>query len=193
MTARSLPPAALAAATLALGIGCGDNDSASQAELEQARRQGAAASRRAEAIRELRNEVTALKRQARAAATRPVVVESSQVEDSSQADAGGVPASGTYFGHAEQRGEPAAVNKDYPIEMVFSSTGSSVSYPTLGCDGSLRPLGFDGPDRLYEETIESGKCDNGGVWRVYVESDARLVATWSLPSAEYRVAAILLR
>jgi hypothetical protein len=180
------------AALLVTASGCGD-DSASQAELEQARRQGAEVARRSAAIHELRKEVASLKRQSRASHPSPVAVESSPADETSAGDAGMVPASGTYFGQAEQRGARASVNKDYPIDMTFSAAGSSVNYPTLDCEGSLRPLGFDGPDRLYEETIEAGHCDSGGVWRVYVESDSRVAATWSLPTVDYRVAAVLLR
>jgi hypothetical protein len=180
-----------AGAIVVFATGCGGGDSANQAELEQARHQGAAAARRTAAIHELREEVASLRRS-----------DSRTPEKSAEpppgdgtvdgGDVGRVPASGTYYGQAQQRGERVSINKDYPIDMTFSRAGSTVDYPSLDCHGSLRPLGFDGPYRVYEETIVSGHCDSGGTWRVHVEDDSRLEATWSLSSVDYSVSAVLL-
>jgi len=183
----------LACGAIVVAVGCGGDSTASQLELEQARHQGATAAHRSEAIRELRGEVAALKRQAKSSPTEPIPAQTSTAADAAGKADGRIPASGTYYGQAEQRGARASVNKDYPVNMTFSSSGSSVEYPTLECAGILRPLGFDGPDRLYEEEIESGHCDDGGLWRVYVEGASQLVATWSRPSSDYTVAAVLLR
>jgi hypothetical protein len=104
-----------------------------------------------------------------------------------------VPSSGAYSGTARQRGARASLNKDTPMSMTFSSSGSSVAYPGVGCAGKLLPTGFDGQRRVYQEQITSGPCDNGGVWRVLVVSSDRLEAGWTLPSQDYTVSAVLRR
>lgn len=173
--------------------GCGSSDSSDQAALAQARRQGAVAAHRADEVHQLQKQVSALKRE-QAGSTTGAEGEAgaAQGETARSADSR-IPASGTYSGQAEQRGTPARVNKDYPLEMTFSSSGSYVSYPTLGCAGSLHPLGFDGPDRLYAETITSGHCDSGGTWHVRVDDETTLQGSWSLPSSSYSVTAVLER
>lgn len=109
---------------------------------------------------------------------------------------GRVPASGTYYGTAQQRGNGASgnnVSKDYPVKMRFSSSGSRVTYRTLSCGGVLKPTGFSGGRRVYREQITSGGCDRGGVWKVLVSSNRRLQATWTRAGSDYIVSAILTR
>jgi hypothetical protein len=104
-----------------------------------------------------------------------------------------VPASGTYAGVARQRGARASTNKTYPISMTFSSSGSNVSYPDLGCTGRLVPAGFIGRARVYREEITAGPCDSGGTWRVRPLSARRLRAGWTLATQDYAVIAALRR
>jgi hypothetical protein len=106
---------------------------------------------------------------------------------------GRIPASGTFSGQAQQRGQPASVNQDFQMAITFSSAGSSVSYPTLGCYGRLTPTGFAGQARVYTETITSGPCDTGGTWSVKLDGETQVEAHWSLRTANYTVAAVLTR
>lgn len=168
---------------------CGSDGSAGQAELERAHREGAAAARHAAQIRQLQKEVAALK-SGRAESREPAAA-SPPAEASPEATDARIPESGSYSGEAEQRGTPARVNKRYPLEMSFSSGGSHVYYPALGCEGLLQPLGFEGPNRVYEERITSGHCDDGGTWLVHVDGPTTLEVAWSLPSASYTVTALL--
>lgn len=184
-----LPGIVALIASLALLWGCGgDGGSSEAAQLEQARREGAVAAHHADQIRQLQKEVTALKHE-RATATDAVP----QIEAGPEAADVRIPESGTYSGEARQRGAPTNINKDYPVQMSFSSTGSQISYPALGCAGELRPVGFDGSNRVYEEQITSGHCDDGGTWLVHVDGPTTLEAAWSLPSASYTVTATLVR
>lgn len=167
---------------------CGGSESADQAKLEQARRQGVAAAHHADQIRQLQKEVAALKRgQAAPEAAGP----NAQSEVSTEAVDSRIPASGSYGGEAQQRGTPTRINKNYPMQMSFSSGGSQVMYPTLSCEGVLQPLGFQGESRVYEEKITSGHCDSGGTWLVHVDGLTTIEAAWSLPSASYTVSATL--
>jgi len=187
------------ALTLALSVlvlameGCGASN---QAALNQARQQGAAAARQQDAINDLQHQVSALESQSgKQAQTTTGAATPSGYPGPAAPSTGDsrIPASGTYSGQAQQRGEPVARNIDFPVTMTFSSAGSSISYPTLGCDGTLHPAGFAGPDRVYTETITSGHCDNGGTWYVKVDSPTQLQALWSLSSVNYTVAAALVR
>jgi hypothetical protein len=179
-------------ALLALGFalaGCGEGDD-DQVALEQARRQGAAAERRADEVRDLRREVAALRRQREPAAASSAAAPAPVTATADPR----VPSSGTYWGAARQRGEPAdRYDKDYPLEMTFSASGSYVRYPALACEGTLRPIGFDGNFRVYEESISSGHCDTGGTWHVLVEDSTQLSVTWARPAATYTVSAVLER
>jgi hypothetical protein len=183
------------AGLLVLGVtaaGCGSSGEPDQAALQQARQQGAAAAHRADEIDELRREVKALRRDradggGHEATPSPLPPPSEEPGNSADSR---IPVSGTYYGRALQRGTPADVNKDYPLAMTFSSAGSRVSYPSLGCEGTLLPAGFEGDARVYRETIESGHCDSGGTWKVRVDGTT-LAASWSLESASYVVDAVL--
>lgn len=90
------------------------------------------------------------------------------------------PAGGAYSGVLSQRGSRQS-DQDFPVEMYFSSTGSAVNYPTLGCSGSLSPLGNSGRARVYREDIASGECEPTGTWYVTRGSNDEI-------SAEYRPA-----
>lgn len=171
--------------------GCGGGGSPEQANLEQARHEGAAAAHQADQIRQLQKEVAALAHR-QGPAPAPAGGDG-QPEAGGEASDPRIPASGVYGGEGRQRGTPARVNKDYPVTMSFSSTGSHVAYPTLGCEGLLLPRGFAGTSRVYEEQIVSGHCDDGGTWLVQVDDSTMLEAAWSLPSATYTVTALLLR
>lgn len=172
-------------------LGCGGGGSAKQASLEQAKREGAAAAHQADQIRQLQKEVAALERHN---AQSPASGSGAEEPDvASGASDQRVPTSGIYSGEGHQRGTPARINKDYPVTMSFSSSGSQVSYSTLGCEGLLQPRGFEGANRVYEEQITSGNCDNGGTWLVHVDDSTMIEAVWSLPSATYTVAAVLVR
>lgn len=107
-----------------------------------------------------------------------------------------VPASGTYYGTAQQRGSGSGgnnIDKEYPVKMRFSSTGSRVTYPSLSCGGVLKPSGFSGGRRVYRELITFGHCDRGGIWKVLVSSTRRLQATWTRSGSDYIVSTILSR
>jgi len=167
---------------------CGGGESADQAKLEQARREGVAAAHHADQIRQLQKEVAALKR----GQTAPEAAEpNAQSEVSTEAVDSRIPASGSYGGEAQQRGTPTRINRNYPMQMSFSSGGSRVMYPTLGCEGVLQPLGYQGESRVYEEKITSGHCDSGGTWLVHVDGSTTIEAAWSLSSASYTVSATL--
>jgi hypothetical protein len=90
------------------------------------------------------------------------------------------PDGGTYTGVVTQRGTQRT-DTDYEVTMTFTSAGSRVSYPTLGCTGTLQPTGDVDGTRVYRETITSGTCDRGGTWYV-TRQDTNAV------SAEYRPA-----
>lgn len=179
-------PAVLALVLGGCGGGGGDA-SAEQAKLELARHSGAEAAHRGDEIRQLQREVKTLK--SRPPAGRAQRIESGPTHEPTTDSR--IPASGTYVGEALQRGTPARVDKDYPVQMTFSSTGSYVAYPTLGCEGRLQPTGFDGDDRVYEEQITAGHCDDGGTWLVHVEGPTTLEAAWFLSSASYAVTAVV--
>lgn len=91
------------------------------------------------------------------------------------------PDGGTYSGVVTQRGTQRT-DTDYEVTMTFTSAGSRVTYPTLGCTGTLQPAGDVDGARVYRETITSGTCDRGGTWYV-TRQDTNAV------SAEYRPAA----
>jgi len=185
------PLLGLLAALSILLCSCGSGDSGEQAKLEHARREGAAAARHADQIRQLQKDVAALRSER--AATPEAAPSSSLPQGSPEATDARIPESGAYSGEARQRGTPARLNKNYPVQMSFSSTGSHVSYPTLACEGQLRPLGFEAANRVYEEQITSGHCDGGGIWLVHVDGPTTLEGSWSLPSASYTVTAVLAR
>lgn len=172
-------------------VGCGGGGSDDQAKIEQARHEGAVAAHHADEVQQLRKQVSSLKRES-GGSPAPVPAAPVQTATAPSEDPR-IPASGTYSGQAAQRGTPARVNKDFPLDMTFASTGSYVSYPTLGCHGTLRPIGFAGEDRVYEEEITAGHCDSGGTWHVRVDSVTSLAASWTLPSASYTVSATLSR
>lgn len=88
------------------------------------------------------------------------------------------PAAGTYYGVLSQRGT-AHSDRDLRVAMSFSSTGSYVEYPSLGCSGTLTPTGNRSGARVYRETITSGQCDPTGTWYVTRGSESEI-------SAEYR-------
>jgi hypothetical protein len=192
--ARSLAAVAAITAGLALDA-CGSTDPAALGHPQQ---QGTAAAQQQNAITSLQKKLKTLEAQTgkHPAATvekptpppvTPVTPAPIGLGDSR------IPASGTFTGQAQQRGEPASVNQDFEMAMTFSSAGSSVSYPTLACYGRLTPAGFSGQDRVYTETITSGPCDTGGTWYVKVDSATQIEAQWSLNTASYTVAAVLTR
>lgn len=88
------------------------------------------------------------------------------------------PDGGTYTGVVTQRGTQRT-DTDYEVTMTFTSAGSRVNYPSLGCTGTLQPTGDVDGARVYRETITSGPCDQGGAWYV-TRDDANTV------TAEYR-------
>lgn len=88
------------------------------------------------------------------------------------------PAAGTYSGVLYQRGTEQS-DQSLQVAMGFSSTGSYVDYPTLGCSGTLTPTGNQNGARVYRETITAGQCDPTGTWLVTRGSDTTI-------SAEYR-------
>ena len=102
------------------------------------------------------------------------------------------PASGTYSGTLSQRGTRRS-DRDYPVEMTFSSQGSTVAYPTLGCRGTLTPTGNSAGARVYRETITSGRCDPMGTWYVTTGSDQAVSAEYHPSNADYVVVGQLTR
>ena len=108
-------------------------------------------------------------------------------------DTTAIPAPGVYTGTGIQRSADSGTETELAIRMAFSSSGSTVDYPTLGCTGTLVPDGFSGGDRIYREQITSGSCDRDGRWAVTVLADAALQAQWTLPSGKYTVSARLTR
>ena len=196
---RSLVGVLAIAAGLAINA-CGSTDPAA---LSHAQQQGAAAAQQQDAITSLQQRVKTLESQtgkqtppttekvvpppAKLLASAPTGTAPTGPNDSR------IPASGTFSGQAQQRGQPASVNQDFQMAMTFSSAGSSVSYPTLGCYGRLTPTGFAGRDRVYTETMTSGPCDTGGTWYVKVDGETQVEAHWSLSTANYTVAAVLTR
>ena len=102
------------------------------------------------------------------------------------------PAEGTYSGTLSQRGTRRS-DRDYPVEMTFSSQGSTVAYPTLGCRGTLTPTGNSAGARVYRETITSGRCDPTGTWYVTRGSDDAVSAEYHPSRADYVVVGQLTR
>jgi len=110
--------------------------------------------------------------------------------------AGQKPASGQYSGTAQQRGTGSrrqSVDRDYRVRMRFSSSGSTVTYPSLVCGGVLRPVGFSGGRRVYREAITYRHCDSGRTWKVLVSSSRRVQATSTRGGADDSVSAVLTR
>lgn len=176
----------LVTASAFLVAGCG-NDQPDAAALEAARKEGAREARAQARERRLSERVEELERQQRNQGQTPA-------SPSNSNPGGQVPDSGTYTGVGRQRSaSKSSLNKDYPVEMSFSSSGSSISYPTLDCSGTLRPDGFSDGRRVYRESITSGRCDDGGTWLVLVVSGTRLVANWSIAGRDYTVKATLTR
>jgi len=189
---RHIPGAAvclLAVALVAL-TGCGSTLS-SKSAVEKARLAGSAEARREDELAAVRERVNKLEHSATiSTASEPTQPAVSGVQSVS-GTVGRIPASGTYTGQATQRGTPAAVNKDFPLEMTFSHVGSSVNYPTLACSGRLAPRGFEGVNRVYIETIEAGTCDSGGTWEVTVLGAREIYARWHISGRSYTVQAAL--
>ena len=102
------------------------------------------------------------------------------------------PAAGTYSGTLVQRGTRQS-DRDYEVQMTFSSTGSTVSYPALGCRGTLTPTGNQNGARVYREHITSGGCDSPGTWLVTRGSDTSVVAEYRPAGDDYVVAGQLTR
>lgn len=102
------------------------------------------------------------------------------------------PAEGTYSGTLSQRGTRRS-DRDYPVEMTFSSQGSTVAYPTLGCRGTLTPTGNSAGARVYRETITSGRCDPTGTWYVTRGSDDAVSVEYHPSGADYVVVGQLTR
>lgn len=102
------------------------------------------------------------------------------------------PTAGTYSGTLSQRGT-RRTDRDYLVEMTFSSQGSTVEYPTLGCRGTLTPTGNSDGSRVYRETITSGRCDATGTWRVTKGSDTAISAEYQPTGADYVVVGQLTR
>ena len=99
-----------------------------------------------------------------------------------------IPASGTYVGEASQSatangGDP----KTYRVVMTFSGSGSRVDYPGIGCSGRLVPAGYSGQDRVYQEEITSGHCDDGGTWWVTVHDRSSLSGHYQPRDGDYDV------
>ena len=105
-----------------------------------------------------------------------------------------LPAAGEYTGAGQQRSARGSVTaKDLPIRMTFSTSESTIEYPTLGCSGTLVPDGSSGGDSIYLEQITSGSCDRNGRWAVTALSGGDVQAEWTLPGGEYTVSARLSR
>lgn len=107
-----------------------------------------------------------------------------------------VPALGSYYGEAEQRGVGNGINKDFPVEMTFADAADTVSYSSFPCSGTLSRDG-SGASTTYTETITSGECESGGTWDLVRLSTTQLSATYSkvgsASGTEYHVYANLFR
>ncbi|HHX86344.1 MAG TPA: hypothetical protein GX694_13690, partial [Actinomycetales bacterium] len=111
-----------------------------------------------------------------------------------EASSSNAPSSGSYTGTLQQRGTSSTrQDRDYAVEMTFSSGGSSVRYPGLGCAGTLVPRGDSGVDRIYREEIHTGRCDDGGTWTVTRVGDGRLDVNYEAPTGRYVVTGTLTR
>ena len=99
-----------------------------------------------------------------------------------------------YSGYLSQRGTSSGrQDRDYTVEMTFSSGGSSVRYPSLGCSGTLSPQGDSGGSRVYTERITSGNCDPSGTWTIQRESSSSIAAEYRPASGNYVVVGELTR
>ena len=104
------------------------------------------------------------------------------------------PDSGVYTGYLSQRGTTSGrQDRDYTVEMTFSSGGSSVRYPSLGCSGTLSPQGDSGDARVYSERISSGNCDPSGTWTIKRQSSSSIQAEYRPTSGRYVVVGELSR
>ena len=89
------------------------------------------------------------------------------------------PVAGTYTGVLRQRGTTGGQrDQDFPVEMTFSASGSTVNYPSLGCRGTLTPTGDADGARVYLETITAGGCEPTGTWNVTRGSDSAVAAEY---------------
>lgn len=173
-----------------LAVGCGTDHQQISAE----RREAAESARQSERIKQLERDLREQKHSSRvdrtpAAEQMPIPTTPPRSSDATHL----VPDSGSYEGMARQRGARSAISKNYNVTMVFSSGGSFVNYPSLGCEGRLVPDGFDGDRRVYRERITSGHCDRNGTWKITVKSPDALSAEWTLSSQDYIVVAELSR
>lgn len=179
----------------ALLTGCAVSDTASEQRIDRERAQASEAARQAEEIKSLKAQVDSQKGGAGVAAQAPAPAQA-QAPAGGQArvEQGRVPTSGTYTGVGVQRGLAGGTrDKSYNVEMVFSSGGSTIRYPDLGCFGRLRPSGFDNGRRVYREDMSGSRCDDGGTWLVTVNNDVRVSATYRPPTGRYVVSAELSR
>ena len=185
----------LAVTTAALVLsGCAVSDTAAEQRIDRERTQAAEAARQSEQIKALEKQLEAKNNPPAAPPAQAPQPAGGQAQAPSNSPAGRVPTSGTYAGTGHQRGlAGTAADKSYGIEMVFSSGGSTIRYPDLGCSGRLQPAGFDQGRRVYREQMNAGRCDNGGTWLVSVDSDARISGTYRPPSGRYVVSAELTR
>lgn len=182
----------LMAALVVSAVGCGG---ASDEQIQREREDAAELARQAEQIRQLKEEA----KRSGEAATRTVTVPSEvspttvpPTPSSPTRSDPRIPESGTYRGYVSQRGARGDTAKDYEMSMTFSSQGSYVSYPSLGCNGTLRPTGFSGDARVYREVITEGHCDRGGTWKV-TAAGRSIDAVWELATTDYVVAGTLTR
>lgn len=103
------------------------------------------------------------------------------------------PQAGRYAGSATQRSLFDSQTRTYRLELSFAAGASTVSYPELGCRGTLTPTGWRGQARIYAEQITDGGCDQGGTWLVLVLDDTRVTAVYSPAGGRYLTDALLTR
>lgn len=104
------------------------------------------------------------------------------------------PESGIYSGVLSQRGTRGGrADQDYTVIMTFSSTGSTVDYPGLGCSGTLAPQGDADGVRVYRETLTTGRCDPTGTWYITRGSDTAISAEYRSIRSDYVVVGQLTR
>jgi hypothetical protein len=101
---------------------------------------------------------------------------------------------GRYSGELKQvSARSPKLNKTIPTEVVLDAAGTGrIVYEGPACTGTLSLVDASGAVAVWDERIDSGRCTDGGRWRLRRAGD-ELTMTWQVDGARHFVAGRLLR